>query len=241
MGYGCDSHFETDEEILQACRLFARGKALNVVQHADANGETERDALPKRKEHHRLDAEELFKGAIRQQQFVRRMVEENQSVQGARDGHVVDDGNAYENDVAYGSTVMFDDVQLDDRAGGLDKDELQHACAHGIDKGWTQPERLKPHVHWPRVFHPRLVFKIATEVEISAAILDEKNDKIVNDVRLVRVANELEDEGVRFIGDDECKPGGERVDGHHGEDAHDVQLVLRPGVVAQVESDVADG
>lgn len=89
--------------------------------------------------------------------------------------------------------------------------------------------------------HARLVFEISTQTQIAAAIINEKNDKIVDNVGFIGVADEFQDEDGAFTLCDECKPRSEGVDGHHGENSNDVELVLGVGVIAQVEGDVACG
>lgn len=56
--------------------------------------------------------------------------------------------------------------------------------------------------------HARLIFEISTQTQVPPAIVDEQDDKVVNDVGFVRVANEFQDEDGAFVFGDKGKPGG---------------------------------
>ncbi len=74
--------------------------------------------------------------------------------------------------------------------------------------------------------HPRLIFEIPAKVKIAAGEFNEQHNKIVDNVGLVGVAKKFQHQLRVLLCDNELEPGRGRINGHHREDAHDVQLVV---------------
>lgn len=136
---------------------------------------------------------------------------------------------------------MQEEVELDYGACRFDKHELQNTCPNRVQKFRSKLKGREPQTAGPRMRHARLIFEIATQTQVAPTVVDEQDDKIIDDVGFVGVADEVQDEDGAFIFGDESKPRGEGVNRHHGKNSDNVELVLGMGIMAQVERYVISG
>lgn len=85
------------------------------------------------------------------------------------------------------------------------------------------------------MWHAWLILKVSAKMEMSTRIVDKQDDKVVYNVGFVGIAQKFEKENMALVGKQEGNPGGERIDGDHGENPNDVKLELWLRVMAEMQ------